>query len=211
MKDERIDIMEFGEKLKQLRKQINWTQEQLAEQLYVSRAAISKWEGGKGYPNIESLKSISKIFGITIDELLSSEELIDLAVSENRSNINRLFAYMCGLVDTLAIGLILLPLYGQPTIDYIQAVSLLHYTNTTLVLKSLYWIIFILLIALGIGQIMTLRLKKEHWQNRFKKCAFALNSLAIILFAAAREPYVTALLFLMFGVKVILLLKEIRK
>lgn len=47
--------MEFNEKLQQLRTGKNLTQEQLAEQLYVSRTAISKWESGKGYPNIESL------------------------------------------------------------------------------------------------------------------------------------------------------------
>ena len=68
--------MEFNEKLQQLRTGKNLTQEQLAEQLYVSRTAISKWESGKGYPNIESLKCISKFFSVTIDELLSGEELI---------------------------------------------------------------------------------------------------------------------------------------
>ena len=60
-------IMEFNEKLQQLRTGKNLTQEQLAEQLYVSRTAISKWESGKGYPNIESLKCISKFFSVTID------------------------------------------------------------------------------------------------------------------------------------------------
>ncbi len=64
--------MEFNEKLQQLRTGKNLTQEQLAEQLYVSRTAISKWESGKGYPNIESLKCISKFFSVTIDELLSN-------------------------------------------------------------------------------------------------------------------------------------------
>lgn len=54
--------MEFNEKLQQLRIGKNLTQQQLAEQLYVSRTAISKWESGKGYPNIESLKCISRFF-----------------------------------------------------------------------------------------------------------------------------------------------------
>ncbi len=46
--------MEFSDKLQQLRKQNNLTQEQPAEQLFVSRTAVSKWESGRGYPNIES-------------------------------------------------------------------------------------------------------------------------------------------------------------
>ena len=66
--------MEFGEKIQKLRTQSNWTQEQLAEKLYVSRTAISKWESGKGYPSIDLLKDIAKLFDKTIDELLSSEE-----------------------------------------------------------------------------------------------------------------------------------------
>ena len=46
--------MEFHEKLQELRKQKGLTQEELAESLYVSRTAISKWESGRGYPNIDS-------------------------------------------------------------------------------------------------------------------------------------------------------------
>ena len=54
--------MEFNEKLQELRKNKGLTQEELAQILYVSRTAISKWESGCGFPNIESLKSISKYF-----------------------------------------------------------------------------------------------------------------------------------------------------
>ena len=52
--------MEFNEKLQELRKQKGLTQEYLAESLYVSRTAISKWESGRGYPSIDSLKAIAK-------------------------------------------------------------------------------------------------------------------------------------------------------
>ena len=50
--------MEFNEKLQKLRKEQNLTQEELAEKLFVSRTAISKWESGRGYPSIDSLKVI---------------------------------------------------------------------------------------------------------------------------------------------------------
>ena len=52
--------MEFNEKLQELRKQKGLTQEYLVESLYVSRTAISKWESGRGYPSIDSLKAIAK-------------------------------------------------------------------------------------------------------------------------------------------------------
>ena len=54
--------MELGEKLQELRKNMGLTQEELAESLFVSRTAISKWESGRGYPSIDSLKEISKFF-----------------------------------------------------------------------------------------------------------------------------------------------------
>lgn len=71
--------MEFNEKLKELRKQKDLTQEELAEALFVSRTAISKWESGRGYPSLDSLKEIAKFFELTVDELLSGEELLTLA------------------------------------------------------------------------------------------------------------------------------------
>ena len=123
--------MEFNEKLQQLRKQNNLTQEQLAEKLYVSRTAISKWESGKGYPNIESLKSISKLFSVSIDDLLSGEELINLAETENKSNLENIYNFISCIVDVMAVALIFLPLYGREEGGYIYAVNLLSFTEQT--------------------------------------------------------------------------------
>ena len=64
---------------------------ELAELLYVSRTAISKWESGRGFPNIESLKEISKFFSVSIDDLLSADKLIFIAEKENKENIRTIF------------------------------------------------------------------------------------------------------------------------
>ncbi len=79
--------MEFNEKLKALRSSRGLTQEELAEALFVSRTAISKWESGRGYPSIDSLKGISTFFSVTIDELVSEEKLLSIAEKENKSNM----------------------------------------------------------------------------------------------------------------------------
>ncbi|WP_462257736.1 helix-turn-helix domain-containing protein, partial [Ruminococcus champanellensis] len=75
--------MEFHEKLQELRKQRGMTQEELATALYVSRTAVSKWESGRGYPSIDSLKAISGFFGVSLDQLLSSEAVLTLVEEES--------------------------------------------------------------------------------------------------------------------------------
>ena len=83
--------MEFNEKLQELRKRKGLTQEELAEFLYVSRTAISRWESGRGYPSIDSLKEISRFFSVTIDELICSDEMITVAENDKRE-LNKIAA-----------------------------------------------------------------------------------------------------------------------
>ena len=58
----------FKDKIKKLRETHNLTQEELAKKVMVSRTAVSKWETGKGYPSLDTLKEISLLFDISIDE-----------------------------------------------------------------------------------------------------------------------------------------------
>lgn len=68
--------MTFAEKLKSLRRQSGISQEKLAEKLGVSRQAITKWETDAGIPDIENLMRISRLFDISIDELLSNDKAV---------------------------------------------------------------------------------------------------------------------------------------
>ena len=77
--------MNFGERVKIERNKRDWSQEELAEKLYVSRQAISKWENGQNYPSIEIIITISDIFGLTIDELLRNDmELKQKLIKDSR-------------------------------------------------------------------------------------------------------------------------------
>lgn len=67
--------MTFAEKLKKLRNDNRLTQEQLADKIYVTRTAVSKWETGNGYPSIDSLKQLSNLFQVSIDELISDKDI----------------------------------------------------------------------------------------------------------------------------------------
>lgn len=72
--------MEFSEKLIALRKGRELTQEQLAEQLNVSRQSISKWESGQVIPEVEKIVALSKAFNVTLDYLLKPSEIDELSV-----------------------------------------------------------------------------------------------------------------------------------
>ena len=66
--------MAFGERLQLLRRSSGLTQEQFAEQLQVSRQAVSKWESGKGYPEMEKLLFICRQYHVTLNDLFEQGE-----------------------------------------------------------------------------------------------------------------------------------------
>ena len=66
--------MTFGEKLRETRKAAGFSQEELAEKLNVSRQAITKWESDTGLPDISNIMTISKLFSIPVDDLISEEK-----------------------------------------------------------------------------------------------------------------------------------------
>ena len=68
-------MVEFGEKIKQLREEKGMTQQTMAEKLYVTRQAVSRWECGARYPDLFTAKKIAQILEVTIDELVSGEEV----------------------------------------------------------------------------------------------------------------------------------------
>ena len=201
--------MEFNEKLQQLRKQQNLTQEQLAEQLFVSRTAVSKWESGKGYPNIDSLKCISKLFSVSIDQLLSGDELMTLAECENRSNIKKIYDLLSGIIDVLAVAFIVLPIYGKPEGNHVYSVNLLSNTHTPNLDLTIYWSVFLFLIGLGIARLIFIYFEKESLYSIATKLSIGMGAALTCLFAAAREPYATILLFLFLAAKIILLWKQV--
>lgn len=202
--------MEFNEKLQQLRKEKEWTQEQLAEELYVSRTAVSKWENGKGYPNIDSLKRLSKLFSISIDELLSGEELISLAESENCTNMKKNLVLIFGILDLMVLTFLFLPLYGRQDSDLIRTVSLFANPDANTITWTIYIVFPILMATLGIVQIILQHFTNKRWYNFSRTLSILLQAFSIIVYVATRQPYAISLLFLFFMIKVILLIKDSR-
>ncbi len=76
--------MDFNEKLKQLRQNRQWTQEELAETIYLTNSSFQMGVRSRVSPSIDSLKLFRRFFDISIDELLSNSELLSIAENEQQ-------------------------------------------------------------------------------------------------------------------------------
>ena len=200
--------MEFNEKLQELRKQKNLTQEELAELLFVSRTAVSKWESGRGYPNIESLKAISKFFGVSVDELLSGEQLLDISEEDNRQKENRLCDLVFGLLDVGVAILIFLPFFGQKVGGMIQSVSLLTLTDIMPYLKAGYYAVVAGIVIFGVLTLALQNCENSFWIHNKSKISLILNIVAVFLFIISQQPYAATFLLIFLTVKAFMLIKS---
>ena len=194
--------MEFNEKLQELRKQKGLTQEELAEILFVSRTAVSKWESGRGMPSIESLKAISKFFAVTLDDLLSSEDLLVIAEDDHKQKEMYIRDMIYGSLDCSMILLILLPFFGQNADGVIQEVSLLALTEIQLYLRGLYFVVVIGMILLGIITLMLRNCNCTFWNRNKSKLSLLLNTAGVILFITGQQPYASLFMFAFLIIKV---------
>ena len=197
--------MEFHEKLQELRKRRGLTQEELAEALYVSRTAISKWESGRGYPNLDSLKELSRFYSVSIDDLLSGENLLSIAEKENENNLRKLCGRFFGGADLLSILLIVLPLYPRTLEGFVSSVNLWNYTETSEANRMIYWILFSMLILCGIGKVLLTHLEIKKGQKLLTALSLIFSIFAVMFLALAREAYAGAVAFLLLMIKVFLL------
>ena len=193
--------MEFHEKLQELRKSRGLTQEELAEALYVSRTAISKWESGRGYPSIDSLKNISAYFSVSIDALLSSEQMISLAEKENHANLSRMCGLLFGLADVFSLLLMLLPLYPQPVDGGVYAVNLRQYTENGSAGSGIFWVLFLTLTVLGLVKTGMILCHAKRGQTLLTVCSIGCSVLAVLALTMARAPYAVTVAFQLLLVK----------
>ena len=193
--------MEFHEKLRQLRKGKGMTQEALAQSLYVSRTAVSKWESGRGYPSIDSIKQISVFFDVPIDTLLSSED-------QNLPQRTRILPerFLFGLTDISGVLLLLLPLFRQKLADGVAAESLLR-LSVAPYLQAAYWAA---VIWFGIFGVLYLALPDRwpFWQRHRRKLSLLTSAAGLILFVISLQPYAALYLLICLSVKVVCLLKK---
>lgn len=164
--------MILGEKLQKLRKENQMSQENLAEKIKVSRQTISRWEQDQALPDLSNIIAISKIFSVSIDDLLQTD-LENL--KENKDTINLakdLYAYkmktIFGII-LITIGLVMaigLSIYGS--VKGGQLVSIdqpdLYGLAAFLYINKLYWV-YVLALCLGLVGLVLTGMIEKHRRN----------------------------------------------
>ena len=199
--------MEFHEKLQELRKQRGLTQEDLAASLYVSRAAVSKWESGRGYPSVDSLKAIAGFFSVTIDELLSGAEVLTAAEEDRKEKERHIHDLVFGVLDCSAILLFFLPFFGQKSGSAIEGLSLPALTAVAPWLRAAYAAITAGMIVWGIVTLALQNCRRHCWEYCSRRGSLLLNAAGAFLFIISLQPYAAVYLFVFLVIKVLLLIK----
>ena len=202
--------MEFNEKLQELRKSRSLTQEELAEALFVSRTAISKWESGRGYPSIDSLREISRYFSVTIDDLICSEEMISVAENEKKEFADKSLSLICNALDILLAILLFIPAFGNGT-DSSETVSLFGLTGISPWVKTVFIVIISITILNGICGVIIAHFNKPVWNKHRLITGITLSILAVIVFIATRQTYAGIVCFAFLVIKGFLIAKVKQK
>ena len=200
-------IMEFNEKLQELRKKKGFTQEELAKRLFVSRTAISKWESGRGYPNIDSLKAIAKVFSVTVDELLSSEEVITIAEENEKQKEKYFRGLVCGLLDMSVLMLLALPLFALRADGTVQSVSLFDMQGIRGYIRATYYVLVIGTALFGILELALQSCLCVFWIKNKTKISLLLSIVSVTIFILSLQPYASIFVLALAVIKVIALIK----
>ena len=177
--------MEFNEKLQKLRAEAGLTQEELAEKLYVSRTAVSKWESGRGFPSIDSLRNIAKYFHVTIDDLICGEEIAELAEQDIKESKQKLITLVCGILDCIVILLLFLPVFG----DNGSSVTLPSLATGNVWLKIVFIVEISITVLNGFCTVVISNFDKPVWNKHRLITGVALSVIGTMLFILTRQPY----------------------
>ncbi len=173
--------MNFQDNLKRIRKEHNLSQEELAEKLNVTRQAVSKWESGLAYPEMDKIMAICKLFEINIDDLLNND-IKQIKEKQNKTNtlnkyIDSFLSYISKTVNLISsmtftskikclleqaiitIVLVIIFLLGDSILSHITYKFVYTYSLYTLfdILESLYYIISLIIYIFLITYIFKIR------------------------------------------------------
>ena len=200
--------MTFGEKLRKLRTDRGLTQDDLAEKIYVTRTAISKWESDRGYPNIDSLKAISKFFSVSIDDLLSPDEVLTIAEQDNKQKETRFKDLVYALLDLCISMLLFLPFFAKKADGIIQSVTLIALDGVQPYLKIAYLAVVISMSIMGVLTLVLQNCQAAAWIKSKTMISLILGAIAVLVFMISSQPYAAVFAFVLLVIKTLLLIKR---
>ena len=200
--------MTFGEKIKKLRIDKGLTQDELAEKIFVTRTAVSKWESDRGYPNIDSLKALAGFFSVTVDDLLSSNEVLTIAEEDNKRKEKRFLDMIYGLLDLCMSMLLFLPFFAEKAGADIQSVSLIELDGIQIYVKIAYLFIVGGIIAMGALTLALQSCQVLAWQRIKTTISLMLGVSSVLLFMISSQPYAAIFAFALLSIKAFLLIKR---
>ena len=199
--------MEFNEKLQELRNSKGLTQQELAEKLYVSRTAISKWELGRGYPSIDSLREIAKFFSITVDELISPREALDIAEKDEEQKKKYFIDLIYGILDLCASMFFFIPLFAIRIDGEIHSASLINISCINPYLIALYYVFVISTTLFGIVIFALQNIRQKGWIKAKTVISLVLSISMVLLFTLSLQPYAAILAFVLLIIKALIIIK----
>lgn len=149
--------MELGNRIKKFREKINMSQEELADKVYASRQTISNWENDKTYPDINSLKLLSNIFDVSLDNLIEGD-IENMKKTINESDRKG----FVGLSRIYTIELIAMVISAYPLLKYAGVIGIA------------IWILFTIITIISAFKIE--KIKKEYNIQTYKEIVAFYNN-----------------------------------
>jgi len=165
-------------------------------------------KSGRGYPNIDSLKRVAEFFSVTIDDLLSGDDVLTVIEEKPEPQEKPFRERIFGLLDLSTALLLFLPFFGQVSSGTIRGVSLLALTGSSLYMRTAYFSIVTGMTASGILTLALQNCRNRFWEQNKAKPSFLLNTAGLLLFILGRQPYAAVFLFLSLAIKGIFLSKK---
>ena len=156
--------MSLGENLQFLRKKENITQEQLAEQLNVSRQSVSKWESDSAYPEMDKLLQLCNLFHCSMDDLVQKE--ISQVYIEDKADYDNHFNEFSKYVS-LAVGIIL---FGLSVMNLIYGIN--YFFANEIIKEDLCSMFFLIFVVIGVAILVLMGIRHEDFK---KKNPFIIN------------------------------------
>jgi len=198
--------MTFSDKLKELRKRKNITQDELAKHIYVSRTAVSKWESGKGYPSIDTLRLLADFYEVSIDELISNEEILKLSSDNLVSNKLKFKNMVIALLDIVHVLFLFLPIFAKQIESQYYSV-MIYESASGIVPFILYFTVIGLSILNGLATLVLINFEEKLYKHRIPT-SLILNLILVGVFLLTKQPYPGILALLLLVLKLVIVFKK---